>query len=100
MVQVAFRRWAEAVGSAAGEVAGTDVVGESCWRPVGFAAVVEQVSGDGVGDQPSPGAAEAEGEVSGGGGSDRSVPGQLSGFVVQAQEGFQVDDDLNLSAYR
>src|SRR5215471_16692247 len=65
-----------AVRERADLVAGHDELGEIAGRPVGAAAVVEQLPGERVGDQPPPGSRLVGCETPGDRGWDRPVAGQ------------------------
>ena len=75
-------------GVAAGEptapVAGHHVVGEFGWWPVDDGAVVEQVAGDRVDDQPPP--VRFGGPVAHQGGGDGAVAEQFGGVVGQPEQ--------------
>jgi hypothetical protein len=58
-------------------------------------AVVEQLPGDGVGDQPPPGAGLVGGQLPGDGGGDGSVAGQLAGLLIGPEQRRQGDRDLD-----
>jgi hypothetical protein len=59
-----------------------------------FAAVVEQVPGV-VGDQPPPGARLVSGEAAGQGGGDGSVPVEVRGVIVAAEQRRERDGDVD-----
>src|SRR5205823_1670533 len=75
-----------AVREDAGAVAGDDVVGEVSRWAVGAAAVVEDVSGGGVGEDASPGAGLVGGDTPGGVGGDRAVTLELGRLIIAPQQ--------------
>ena len=58
------------------------------------AAVVEELAGV-VGDESSPGAGLVRGEAVGQGGGDGAVPVGVRGLVVAAEQGTELDGDLD-----
>ncbi len=97
---------AVAAGEPAGAVAGHDEVAQRRGHGVGRAAAVEQVPGQRVGDQ----AADRRGVVGGDQGADRlrgqglrparAEAGDRAGPLGQADQGRQVDDDVDVGADR
>ena len=97
---------AVAAGEPAGAVAGDDEVAQRRGHGVGRAAAVEQVPGEGVGDQ----AADRGGVVGGDQGADRlrgqglrparAEAGDRAGPLGQADQGRQVDHDVDVGAHR
>ena len=94
VVEVAQLGCTPASGEGAGSVAGGDVVGEVRGWPVGGAAVVEELAGV-VGDQSSPSAGLVGGDTPGQVGGDRAVPVGVRGLVVAAEQGTELDGDLD-----
>ena len=94
VVEVAQLGCTPASGEGAGSVAGGDVVGEVRGWPVGFAAVVEELAGV-VGDQPPPRTRLVRGEAAGHLRSDGPVPVEVGGLLIAAQQGTELDGDLD-----
>src|SRR3954452_24860670 len=98
MIQIAFGGRAGTVRRPAGDVAGTNVIGESGGRSIGLASIIEEISRHRIGDQPAPRAAQAKGEVSGSISGDRPMAGELGGVIVQPEKRFQPDGDQDMCA--
>ena len=98
VVEVAQLGCTSASGDGAGSVAGGDVVGEVRRWPVGGAAVVEELAGV-VGDESSPGAGLVGGETPGRVGGDRAVPVGVRGLVVAAEQGTELDGDVDAGRF-
>src|SRR5215469_30999 len=94
VVEVAQPGCTSASGEGAAPGAGDDVVGEVGGWPVGSAAVVEELTGV-VGDQPAPGARLVGGEAAGHVGGNHPVPVEVGGLVVAAEQGAELDGDLD-----
>jgi hypothetical protein len=75
-------------------LAGADERGEAAGGPVAARVEVEQLPGLGVGGEPDP--VGVPGELAGQVRGDGAVPGQLGRVVREAEQGGQVDADLQL----
>src|SRR5882672_5381108 len=95
MIEIAESGWAATVREHAGLVSGDDVVGEVLWWPVGFAPVFQELPRSRVGEESAPGAGGVGGDAAGRGGGDRSVPVQVSGQLVAAEQGGGGDGDVD-----
>src|SRR5918993_5620322 len=87
VVEVAVLGGLPAAGEAADPVAGDDVPSQRRWRPVERGAVVEQDTRDRIGEDASPGGVGVAGDLASHVGRDRPVAGQLTGQVVEAEQG-------------
>jgi hypothetical protein len=81
-------------GNAENAFSGEQVVGECLGWSVAGAAGVDEVSGLRVGDQPAPG--PVGGELAGEGCGDDPVAGDLGGMLGEAEQGGEVDDDVDV----
>src|SRR5882762_3784962 len=95
MIQVAVSGGSSAVREHAGLVSGDDVVGERLGWPVGFAPVFQELPRYGVGEESAPGAGGVGGDAAGRGGGDGSVPVEVGGQLVAAEQGGGGDGDVD-----
>src|SRR5882757_9666382 len=93
VVEVAAGGGCLAGGESAYPVPRPDVVGECGGWSVGAAAVVEDRSGDRVGEDASP--HSVGGDPAGQVGGDRSVTTQLGGLIIQAEQRPGGDDEID-----
>lgn len=85
VVKIATTGAPGAVRESAGAVPSGEEVGERGRRAILAPAVIEEMAGDGVGDEPAPGA--IRGELARESWGDRTVAGKFSGAVGEAEQG-------------
>ena len=89
-----------AAGESAGAVAGAEVVAEAVGYLIDAAAVVEEVAGLGVADEAAHGevVVEVGEQVADLVGADGDAGGDFAGVVGEAEDGGQVDEDVEVGA--
>src|SRR5882757_2696831 len=95
MIKIAEPGGSSALREDARSVSGDDVIGECLGWPVAAAAVVEELPGGGVGEQPAPGAGGVGGDAAGHGRGDGSVPVEVGRQFIAAEQGGCGDGDVD-----